>query len=388
MTDTGTDGDRTTPAPRGHRALTRGWRPLATLLTLSLAGLGLVALPAAQAQQTSQVTAVAEADAASDQEPTAADQVLTWTADDDLDSYESAPVEAVAGPATLVFENSEATGNTTGMAHTLTFDVSNSEYNNDVRVNILANPNDANDGRHEVEVELTPGTYRYFCTIPGHLAMQGTLVVTEDGGGDPGDDDTTPPEVTAEVTGEQDADGAYVGGATVELTATDDDSGVAGIEYAVGATAFQPYEEPIVLSEPGSHRLTYRATDVAGNVSESQTTTIEVVEGEPGGGEDDTTPPQVASDVTIEVTPAAEPEGALTGMATVELTATDEESEVAGIEYALDGAEEFTAYTEPFMVHELGETTVTYRATDAAGNVSDDAQVTFTVVEAEAPAHH
>ncbi|RMI46017.1 cupredoxin domain-containing protein [Streptomyces triticirhizae] len=383
MTDTGTDGELTIPAPRGHRALARGWRPLATLLTLSLAGLGLVALPSAQAQQTGQATAVDAADA----EPEAADQVLTWTADDDLDSYETAPVEAVAGPATLVFENSEATGNTTGMAHTLTFDVSNSQYNNDVRVNILANPNDANDGRHEVEVELTPGTYRYFCTIPGHLAMQGTLVVTEDGGGEPGDD-TTPPEVSAEVTGEQDADGAYVGGATVELTATDDDSGVDSIEYAVGATAFQPYEEPIVLDEPGTHELTYRATDVAGNVSESQTATIEVVEGEPGGGDDDTTPPQVASDVTIEVAPATDPEGTLTGMATVELTATDEESEVAGIEYALDGAEEFTAYTEPFMVHELGETTVTYRATDAAGNVSDDARVTFTVVEAEAPAHH
>lgn len=371
MTHTSTEGERA----RASR-WRRGWRPLATLLTVSLAGLGLAALPAAQAQPAGQVTAA--------DEPRAADQVLTWTADNDLDSYESAPVEAVAGPATLVFENSEATGNTTGMAHTLTFDVSNSEYNNDVRVNILANPNDANDGRHEVEVELTPGTYRYFCTIPGHLAMQGTLVVTEDGGG--GGEDTTPPEVTAEVTGEQDADGAYVGSATVELTATDDDSGVESIEYAIGTTAFAPYEEPVVLDEPGSHRLTYRATDVAGNVSASQTETIDVVEGSPGG-EDDTTPPRVTSDVTIEVAPATDPDGALTGMTTVELAATDEESEVASIEYAV-GDGEVTTYTEPFMVHELGETTLTYRATDTAGNVSDDATVTFTVVAAEAPAHH
>ncbi|GAA3879140.1 OmpL47-type beta-barrel domain-containing protein [Streptomyces sedi] len=369
MKHTSTDGD-TAPQPRRTRV--RGWRPLAALLTVSLAGLGLATLPAAQAQPSGQ-SAVAD-------EP-AEDQVLTWTADNDLDSYETAPVEAVAGPATLVFENSEATGNTTGMAHTLTFDVSNSDYNNDVRVNLLANPNDAKGGKHEIDVELTPGTYRYFCTIPGHLAMQGTLVVTEgdDGGG--GEEDTTAPEVTHEITGEQNEDGAYVGSATVALTATDDDSGVESVDYAVGATVFQPYEEPFVLDEPGTHRVTYRATDVAGNVSTSQMTYIDVVEGPPG--EEDTTAPEV----TAEVTGEQDADGAYVAMATVELTATDEESGVANVEYAL-GDGEFTEYTDPFMVHDLGETTVTYRATDAAGNVSEDATTTFTVVEGEMPSHH
>ncbi|MDT0269712.1 plastocyanin/azurin family copper-binding protein [Streptomyces sp. DSM 44915] len=349
-----------------------GRRPLAALLTAALTAVGLATLPTARAQQPAAATAA--------DEPAPTEQVLTWTADNDLDSYETQPVEAVAGPATLVFENSEATGNTTGMAHTLTFDVSNSEYNNDVRVNILANPNDANGGRHEVEVELTPGTYRFFCALPGHLAMQGTLVVSEDDDGGGGEEDTTPPVVTPEITGEQDADGGYLGGATVELTATDDGSGVAGIEYAVGATRYQPYTEPIVLDQPGRHRVTYRATDVAGNVSISEYLLLDVVEA-PGGGEDGTPP-----EVTAEVTGEQDAAGDYLAMATVELTATDADSAVAGVEYALgDGA--FTDYTAPFMVHEPGEHTVTYRATDTAGNVSPTDSTTFTVVAGETPGH-
>lgn len=86
----------------------------------------------------------------------AADQVLTWTAGDDITKYASAPETAVAGPATIVFENSEATGNTTGMPHTLTFMTSDPAYNQDVQLNILANPNDAEGGKHTAEVTLTP----------------------------------------------------------------------------------------------------------------------------------------------------------------------------------------------------------------------------------------
>lgn len=83
-------------------------------------------------------------------------QVLTWTAGDPIDRYLTFPTTAVAGATTIVFENSKATGNTTGMPHTLTFDVSDPEYNNDVPLNILANPNDDQGGKHTAEVTLTP----------------------------------------------------------------------------------------------------------------------------------------------------------------------------------------------------------------------------------------
>lgn len=86
----------------------------------------------------------------------AADQVLTWTAGNAIDHYLSAPKTAVAGKATIVFENSEATGNTSGMPHTLTFSVSDPEFNNDVPLNLLANPGDDQGGKQTAEVTLTP----------------------------------------------------------------------------------------------------------------------------------------------------------------------------------------------------------------------------------------
>ncbi|MFI8523454.1 OmpL47-type beta-barrel domain-containing protein [Promicromonospora sukumoe] len=300
----------------------------------------------------------------------AADQVLTFTASASVSAYASAPTTAAAGPTTIVFENSTATGNNIGMSHTLTFETGSSEYNDDVTLDILANPLDANGGRYEAEVDLTPGTYRYFCAIPGHGTMSGEIVVTEGGGGE----DTTAPTVTAQVAGDQNDDGAYIGSASVSLAADDGDgSGVESVEYDLDGAGYAPYTAPIVLDEPGEHMLEYRATDVAGNVSEPEMLHVTVVE--PDG--DDTTPPVV----TAEVTGDLDPDGAYVGSATLNLTARDPGSGVAGIEYDLDGAG-WAAYTEPVVVDAPGEHTVTYRATDNAGNVAEPGSATFTVVEA------
>ncbi|MFJ8698097.1 OmpL47-type beta-barrel domain-containing protein [Streptomyces ardesiacus] len=301
----------------------------------------------------------------------AADQVLTWTAGDDITKYTSAPETAVAGPATIVFENSEATGNTTGMPHTLTFMTSDPEYNQDVQLNILANPNDDQGGKHTAEVTLSPGRYMYHCTIPGHGQMTGVLVVTEGGGGE----DTTAPETSAEVGGTQNADGAYVGSATVTLAATDaGGSGVERIEYAIGADgAWQPYTTPVVVDQVGEHAVRYRAFDKAGNAAEEKSVTFAVA----APDTDDTTAPETSATVSGE----KNADGAYIDMATVTVTASDTGSGVNTIEYAVgDGA--WTAYTAPVMVHQVGEHTVRYRATDKAGNVAAEKSVAFTVVAA------
>ncbi|OMI85323.1 glycosyl hydrolase [Streptomyces sp. M1013] len=301
----------------------------------------------------------------------AAEQVLTWTAGDDITKYTSAPETAVAGPATIVFENSEATGNTTGMPHTLTFMTSDPAYNQDVQLNILANPNDAQGGKHTAEVTLTPGKYMYHCTIPGHGQMTGVLVVTEGGGGE----DTTAPATSADVGGTQNADGAYVGSATVSIAATDEGgSGVERIEYALGADgAWQPYTTPVVVDQVGEHVVRYRAFDKAGNAAEEKSVTFAVA----APDTDDTTAPETSATVSGE----KNPDGAYIDMATVTVTASDTGSGVNTIEYAVgDGA--WTAYTAPVMVHEVGEHTVRYRATDKAGNVAAEKSVAFTVVAA------
>ncbi|GHH95142.1 OmpL47-type beta-barrel domain-containing protein [Streptomyces capillispiralis] len=300
----------------------------------------------------------------------AAAQVLTWTAGDGITEYTSAPATAVAGPATIVFENSAATGNTTGMPHTLTFATSDPEFNNDVQLNILASPNDAQGGKHTAEVTLTPGRYFYHCTIPGHGEMQGILTVTEGGG-----EDTTAPEATAKVNGTRNSEGQYVGSASVTVEATDAGSGVDRIEYALGADgAWQPYTAPVVFDQVGTHSVRYRALDKAGNVSAEESVEFTVV-AQPS---DDTTAPETSATVDGE----KNADGAYIDMATVTVTASDTGSGVNTIEYALGADGAWQAYTGPVMVHQAGTHTVRYRATDKAGNAAAEKSVEFTVVAA------
>ncbi|MFJ8579575.1 OmpL47-type beta-barrel domain-containing protein [Micromonospora sp. NPDC093277] len=350
--------------PRSRLGASRLRRTMAALATLALLATGLSAAPANARPAGPERSAPAAAPA-----PLQA-QVLTWTAGDNFLAYRSAPTTAVAGPATLVFENSAATGNTTGMQHTLTFETSDPRYNSDVDVNILADPTDRNGGRWTVDVVLTPGTYRYFCAIPGHGGMTGLLVVSG------GSSDTTPPTVTASVTGDKNADGAYVGSATVTLTASDSDSGVDRVEYALDGGGYGTYTAPVTVTQRGQHTVTYRATDKAGNTSSPQQVSFTVVD----PPVPDTTPPTVTATVTGD----RDADGAYVGGATVTLSASDADSGVDRVEYSLDG-QPYAGYTTPVTVTQPGQHTVTYRATDKAGNTSSPQQVSFTVVDPPAP---
>ncbi|MFJ6748869.1 OmpL47-type beta-barrel domain-containing protein [Streptomyces sp. NPDC091266] len=298
--------------------------------------------------------------------PREAEQTLTWTAGDDITKYASAPTTAVAGKATLVFENSTATGNTMGMPHTLTFDTSNPDYNQDVTLNILANPGDAEGGKHTAEVTLTPGKYRYHCTIPGHEGMQGVLVVTDGGGSD-----TAPPKTSAKLDGQQNADGAYIGSATATVTATDDGSGVDTVEYALDDAAYQPYTAPVVIDKVGAHTLRYRATDKVGNAAPEKTADFTVA----APPTDDTTPPETS----VKLDGQQDADGAYIGSATATVSASDTGSGVNTIEYALDDAA-YQPYTTPVMVHDAGAHTLRYRAADKAGNAAPEKKADFTVV--------
>ncbi|WP_446696943.1 OmpL47-type beta-barrel domain-containing protein, partial [Streptomyces spiralis] len=298
---------------------------------------------------------------------TAATQVLTWTAGDGYMGYTSAPTTAVAGPATIVFENSAATGNTTGMPHTLTFDTSNSDYNTDVSLNIQASPSDSSGGRHTAEVTLTPGVYRYYCAMPGHI-MSGELTVTAAPGGD-----TTAPDTSASVSGTKDASGNYVDSATVTLSASDSGSGVDKIEYALDGGAYATYTDPVKVSSVGQHTLTYRASDKAGNTSAVKSVSFAVVAAPP----QDTTAPETSA--TVSGTKDAS--GNYVDSATVTVSASDSGSGVDKVEYALDGGA-YATYTGPVKVSAVGQHTLAYRASDKAGNTSAVKSVSFAVVAA------
>ncbi|GAB7046263.1 OmpL47-type beta-barrel domain-containing protein [Catenuloplanes indicus] len=295
-------------------------------------------------------------------------QTLTWTADGDVTRYKTAPATAAAGETTIVFENSTATGNNVGMPHTLTFDTSTPGYNHDVNLNILANPFDATGGRHTATVTLTPGTYRYFCTIPGHGTMTGELTVTDG----PGDPDTTPPTVTGTLSGTQDPAGDYVGSATVTVTAADN-QGVAGIEYQVDDTSWTPYSAPVTVTAPGDHSVQFRATDTSGNVSATGSVQFTVVAPEP---DEDVTPPVAG----IALAGDRDGAGNYIGPVTATLSATDDDSGVATIEYQLDGGT-WTIYTTPVVVSGVGTHMLHHRASDNAGNVSAEQMSHFTIVD-------
>ncbi|NEB06408.1 Ig-like domain repeat protein, partial [Streptomyces sp. SID13726] len=185
------------------------------------------------------------------------------------------------------------------------------------------------------------------------------------------EEDTTAPTVEPMVMGQQDENGAYIGTAAFMLHASDEGSGVASVEYQVDGGAWLPYTTTVPFTDLGEHTVSFRATDVAGNVSEVGSVTFTVVE----DGEQDTTAPTV----TAEVTGEQDDNGAFVGSATATLTATDDASGVESVEYDLDGAG-WAPYTEPLVVDEPGEHTLVYRATDAAGNVSEESVTEFVVV--------
>ena len=89
---------------------------------------------------------------------------------------------------------------------------------------------------------------------------------------EPEPDDETAPVVAAEVAG----DGSE--SVTVTLSADDGDgSGVDTVEWRpAGSDEWSVYDGPLTFDEPGEHTIEYRATDVAGNVSEPSTVTFTV----------------------------------------------------------------------------------------------------------------
>ena len=63
--------------------------------------------------------------------------------------------------------------------------------------------------------------------------------------------------------------------AEATLTATDDESGVASVEYRLADGAWTSYSGPISLPD-GQYSIEFRATDVTGNVSDTQSREVKV----------------------------------------------------------------------------------------------------------------
>ncbi|WP_189313816.1 OmpL47-type beta-barrel domain-containing protein, partial [Streptomyces brasiliensis] len=189
--------------------------------------------------------------------------------------------------------------------------------------------------------------------------------------------DNTPPDTSATVSGTKDDNGNYVSSATVTVTASDAESGVAGIEYSLDGASYSAYTAPVGVNSVGRHTLTYRATDKAGNTSPVKSVEFTIVAAPP----QDRTPPQVSASVSG----TKNDSGDYVGSATVTVTASDAESGVAGIEYSLDGGP-YLNYSAPVVIDRAGSHTFLSRATDKAGNTSAPQSLSLTVVDSKPPA--
>lgn len=154
------------------------------------------------------------------------------------------------------------------------------------------------------------------------------------------------PVVTFSTSPAAPASGWFDGPVQVTVTATDDEDDAPAIELQT-AGEWAAYTGPVTVSAEGSTTLRARATDDDGLVSAVQSLVVNV----------DTVAPVVAAAFDAQAR-------------RLTLTATEGGSGLASIEYRVgDGA--WRTYSGAVTLTSGG--TVTYRATDRAGNVADEA---------------
>lgn len=187
--------------------------------------------------------------------------------------------------------------------------------------------------------------------------------------------DTIAPTVTKANSPAPNSSGWNKGPVTATLTASDSGTGASGISATyyiadnLGTCSTStpanchPYTGPITLTSQGSRKIYYFTKDVAGNVSAMNVDNIYI----------DTDAPITTSTLT----------GTLNGAhydtaVKVTLASTDIRSGVASITYQVDGGA-MTTYSAPITVSALGNHTVTFHATDRAGNIEATKSVSFSI---------
>ncbi|WP_436534769.1 family 43 glycosylhydrolase [Actinoplanes sp. HUAS TT8] len=199
---------------------------------------------------------------------------------------------------------------------------------------------------------------------PGHLTVKGSVLGYAAGpitaqvtviSPDDTEGDVTAPTLTLTPSGSAGTGGWFRSAVKVRAAATDDRGGRMNLATTVDAgaatTAGPVRFADVTVTGDGRHTVTATATDRAGNTSDTVNLAV---------GIDATSP---VSTATVGDDRA------------VTVTAGDVTSGPAGIEYAVDtGA--WLAYTGPVTAPDAAKHTVSYRATDRAGNVSASRSVT------------
>lgn len=172
----------------------------------------------------------------------------------------------------------------------------------------------------------------------------------------------------------------YVSGVTAFAVSGEDKgvilSGIDRLEYRINNGSWRKYQSPFNLAglADGVIAIDYRAIDMAGNIEDKHTLTVNA---------DNTSP---ASSISIG-TPQYQANGNLyISVGTeINITAADALSGVNSIEYSIDGSS-FTSYISPITLasYPEGSHTISYRSIDNLGN-TEDAQTLIVIIDKTPP---
>ena len=196
--------------------------------------------------------------------------------------------------------------------------------------------------------------------------------------------DTTAPTSTATLGGTAGLDGWFTSAVTVDLTATDADSGVDSITYqatgaqTIAATVPGDTASP-VISTDGLTTLTFSATDTAGNVEPTQAINVKVDSGAPTVGEPVVTPNPMAIGESAVI--SAQVSDATSGVWGAEwFLAAEDPDEGVGTQMSINSG---VATATIGAGLEPGVHTVKVRAQDQAGNWSAPSETLLVVYDPE-----
>ncbi len=174
--------------------------------------------------------------------------------------------------------------------------------------------------------------------------------------------DQTPPATTARIIGTKGNNDWYISDVSIELTASDEASGINSTKYSVdNGQTYQKYTNPIPIQTEGINKLLFYSEDNAGNKEDAKELEVKI----------DKTPP----DTLLYTTGALGSEGWYRTNVRIAFNASDAHSGYKTTYYSLDEGNDkkFKEYTEipPLILNQEEITKIYYYSVDNAGNKED-----------------